>query len=67
MDDMARTAGRIGHDELATLKLVALDGALESRTTVTCAALERAVERDELQRRQLVVADPTGRPCHVIH
>jgi len=36
---MARTAERVGHDELATLKLVALDGALESRTTVTCAAL----------------------------
>ena len=36
---MARTAERVGHDELATLKLVALDGALESRITVTCAAL----------------------------
>jgi riboflavin kinase len=36
---MARTTERVGHDELATLKLVALDGALEGRTPVTCAAL----------------------------
>ncbi|PSQ41567.1 riboflavin kinase, partial [Halobacteriales archaeon QS_9_68_42] len=31
---MTRTTERVGHDELATLKLVALDGALEGRTTV---------------------------------
>jgi riboflavin kinase len=36
---MARTTERVDHDELATLKLVALDGALEGRTPVTCAAL----------------------------
>ena len=36
---MARTTERVGHDELATLKIVALDGALEGRTPVTCAAL----------------------------
>ncbi|WP_254839924.1 CTP-dependent riboflavin kinase [Natronomonas marina] len=36
---MARTAERAGHDELATLKLVALDGALDGRTTVTCSSL----------------------------
>jgi len=36
---MPRTTGRVGHDELATLKLVALDGALGGRTTVTCSAL----------------------------
>jgi riboflavin kinase len=31
--------GRVGHDELATLKLVALDGALEDQTRVTCSDL----------------------------
>ena len=36
---MSRTAERVGYDELATLKLVALDGALDGRTAVTCAAL----------------------------
>jgi len=36
---MARATERVDHDELATLKLVALDGALEGRTPVTCAAL----------------------------
>jgi len=41
---MARTTERVGHDELATLKLVALDGALEGRTTVTCSALADRLE-----------------------
>ena len=41
---MARTTERVGHDELATLKLVALDGALDGRTTVTCAALADRLE-----------------------
>ena len=36
---MAQTTERVGYDELTTLKLVALDGALESRTTVTCSDL----------------------------
>ncbi len=36
---MAQTTGRVGYDELATLKLVALDGALEGRTTITCSEL----------------------------
>ncbi len=36
---MSRATERVGHDELATLKLVALDGALDGRTAVTCAAL----------------------------
>ena len=36
---MAQTTGRVGHDELAALKLVALDGALEGRTTITCSEL----------------------------
>ena len=36
---MAQTTGRVGHDELATLKLVALDGALDGEATVTCSAL----------------------------
>ena len=41
---MARATERVGHDELATLKLVALDGALEGRATVTCAALAGRLE-----------------------
>ena len=41
---MSQTAGRVGHDELATLKLVALDGALEGRVAVTCAALADRLE-----------------------
>ena len=36
---MAQTTERVGYDELATLKLVALDGALEGRTTITCSKL----------------------------
>jgi riboflavin kinase len=37
---MAEQAGlSVGHDELATLKLLALEGALETRTTVTCAVV----------------------------
>ena len=36
---MAQATERVGYDELATLKLVALDGALTGRVTVTCAAL----------------------------
>lgn len=36
---MAETTERVGYNELATLKLVALDGALESRTTITCSDL----------------------------
>ncbi len=36
---MAQTTGRVGYDELATLKLVALEGALEGRTTITCSEL----------------------------
>ena len=37
--DMPQTTKRVGHDELATLKLVALDGALDGRTTITCSEL----------------------------
>lgn len=36
---MSQTTERVGHDELATLKLVALEGALGGRTTVTCSGL----------------------------
>jgi riboflavin kinase len=36
---MAQTTGLVGHDELATLKLVALDGALDGETTITCSVL----------------------------
>jgi len=36
---MPQTTGRVGYDELATLKLVALDGALEGPTTITCSEL----------------------------
>ena len=34
-----RTGHAVGHDELAALKLLALEGALGERTTVTCAGL----------------------------
>jgi riboflavin kinase len=34
-----RTEHAVGHDELAALKLLALEGALGERTTVTCAGL----------------------------
>ena len=36
---MAQTTGRVGHDELATLKIVALEGALGGQTTITCSEL----------------------------
>lgn len=36
---MVQSTERVGRDELATLKLVALDGALEGRVMVTCATL----------------------------
>ena len=36
---MSQSTGRVGHDELATLKYVALDGALDGRTTITCSTL----------------------------
>ncbi|MFQ3283338.1 MAG: riboflavin kinase [Natronomonas sp.] len=36
---MSQTTEHVGHDELATLKLVALEGALGGRTTVTCSEL----------------------------
>ena len=47
---MTRTTERVGHDELATLKLVALDGALDGRTTVTCAALADRLEASPARR-----------------
>jgi riboflavin kinase len=36
--------GRVGHDELAALKLVALDGALEDQAMVTCSDLADRLE-----------------------
>jgi riboflavin kinase len=39
-----RTGRAVGHDELAALKLLALDGALDERTTVTCAGLADRLE-----------------------
>ncbi|MCQ4334585.1 CTP-dependent riboflavin kinase [Natronomonas sp. F2-12] len=41
---MSQTTGRVGHDELATLKLVALDGALEGEATITCSGLAARLE-----------------------
>ena len=41
---MAQTTGQVGHDELATLKLVALDGALDGEVTITCSALAERLD-----------------------
>ena len=50
----ARTGSAVGHDELATLKLLALDGALDGRTTVTCAWLaERLDASNQTASRRL--------------
>jgi len=51
---MAQTTGRVGYDELATLKLVALAGALEGQTTVTCSDLaERLDASNQTASRRL--------------
>ena len=68
-DDMSQTTERVGYDELATLKLVALDGALEGRATVTCSALADRLDASNqtasrrLQRLEdadLIERDMTG-------
>ncbi|WP_299233534.1 CTP-dependent riboflavin kinase [Natronomonas sp.] len=41
---MPQTTEHVGHSELVTLKLVALDGALEGRTTVTCSDLAGSLD-----------------------
>lgn len=51
---MTETVGRVGYDELATLKLVALDGALETQATVTCSELaERLDASNQTASRRL--------------
>ena len=60
-EGMARTTERVGHDELATLKLVALDGALEGRTTATCAALaDRLDASNQTASRRLQRLEDAG-------
>lgn len=58
---MAQTTERAGYDELATLKLVALDGALDGRTTVTCADLaDRLDASNQTASRRLQRLDDAG-------
>jgi riboflavin kinase len=58
---MAQSRGRVGHDELATLKLVALDGALEGRATVTCSALaDRLDASNQTASRRLQRLEDAG-------
>ncbi|CAI48127.1 riboflavin kinase, CTP-dependent [Natronomonas pharaonis DSM 2160] len=66
---MSQTTERVGADELSTLKLVALDGALDGRVTVTCADLADRLDASNqtasrrLQRLEaaaLVERDMTG-------
>ncbi|PSP47051.1 riboflavin kinase [Halobacteriales archaeon QH_7_69_31] len=62
---MARTAGRVGHDELATLKLVALDGALDASNQTASRRLQRLEDADYVEREmtgdgQLVAVTGTG-------
>ena len=58
---MAQSTGRVGHDELATLKLVALDGALEGRATVTCSSLaDRLDASNQTASRRLQRLEDAG-------
>ena len=58
---MAQTTGRVGHDELATLKLVALDGALDGEVTITCSALaERLDASSQTASRRLQRLEDAG-------
>jgi riboflavin kinase len=58
---MSQSTERVGHDELATLKLVALDGALEGRATVTCAALaDRLDASNQTASRRLQRLEDAG-------
>ncbi|MDR9380427.1 MAG: DUF120 domain-containing protein [Natronomonas sp.] len=58
---MAQTTERAGYDELATLKLVALDGALDGRTTVTCSELaDRLDASTQTASRRLQRLEDTG-------
>jgi riboflavin kinase len=58
---MSQTTGRVGHDELATLKLVALEGALEGRTTVTCSELaDRLDASNQTASRRLQRLEDAG-------
>ena len=51
---MSQATVPVGYDELATLKLVALDGALAGRATVTCSALaERLDASNQTASRRL--------------
>ena len=58
---MKQIAEGIGHDELATLKLVALDGALEGEATVTCSGLaDRLDASNQTASRRLQRLESAG-------
>ncbi|WP_276273134.1 CTP-dependent riboflavin kinase [Haloarcula litorea] len=59
---MAESTGQVvGHDELATLKLLALDGALDGATRVSCAALaERLDASNQTASRRLQRLEDAG-------
>ena len=58
---MSQATVPVGYDELATLKLVALDGALAGRATVTCSALaERLDASNQTASRRLQRLEDAG-------
>lgn len=58
---MSQTTERVGASELATLKLVALGGALDGRTTVTCSDLaERLDASNQTASRRLQRLEDAG-------
>ncbi|WP_246985758.1 CTP-dependent riboflavin kinase [Halorientalis marina] len=59
---MAQTTGRtVGHDELATLKLLALEGAIEGQQKVSCSALAADLDAsNQTASRRLQGLDDEG-------
>lgn len=58
---MVQATAHVGFDELATLKLVALDGAIAGRTTVTCSALAARLDAsNQTASRRLQRLDDAG-------
>ncbi len=58
---MAQSTERVGYDELATLKLLALDGALEGRATITCSDLAHQLDAsNQTASRRLQRLEDTG-------
>ena len=59
--DMSLTAPAVGHDELATLKLLALDGGLEGDRKISCADLaERLDASNQTASRRLQRLESAG-------